>query len=85
MKKAGFEADTISYNTVIKACADACEVAKAEHWMSEMRKVGVEATTISYDTVIKACAETRDVAKAEHGLSEMTRLVSKQLPSATAR
>jgi hypothetical protein len=31
MKEAGVEADTISWSTVIKACAEARDVAKAEH------------------------------------------------------
>ena len=56
MLKVGVDADTISYNTVIKACAEAGDVARAEHWMSVMLKAGVEANTISYSTVIKACA-----------------------------
>jgi hypothetical protein len=42
--------------------ATAREVAKAEHWLSDMKKSGVEADTTSYSTVIKACAEARDVA-----------------------
>ena len=39
MLKAGVEADTISYSTVIKACAEARDVARAEHWMSTMLNV----------------------------------------------
>ena len=45
------EAGTISYHTVIKACAEARDG---------------EAGTISYHTVIKACAEARDVATVHH-------------------
>ena len=43
--KAGVEANTISYNTVIKACAASRNVAKAEHGMSRMLKAVVEAET----------------------------------------
>ena len=61
------EANTTSYNTVIKACAEAHNVARAERFMPMMLKAGVEANTISYNTVIKTCAETRD----EHWMSMM--------------
>ena len=64
--KAGVEANTISYNSVIKACAEACEVATAEHWISMILKAGVEANTIIYNIVIKACAGARDSAGAKH-------------------
>ena len=47
MLKVGVEANTISYNTVIKACAEARDVARAEYWLSTMLKAGVEANTIS--------------------------------------
>ena len=63
--KAGVEANTSSYNTVIKACAETWDVARAEHWLSVMLKAGLEADTISYSTVIKACAEAWDVDGAE--------------------
>ena len=56
MLKAGVVADTISYNTVIKACAEAGDVARAEHWLSMISKAGFNADTISYSTVIQACA-----------------------------
>jgi pentatricopeptide repeat protein len=44
---------------VINACAEVRDVAKAEHWLSEMKK---------------ACASAREVAKAERWLSEMIKL-----------
>ena len=78
MWKAGVEADIISYNTVMKACAEASDVARAEHWMSTMLKAGVKANTVSYTTVIKACAAARDVARAEHWLSMMLKAKQQQ-------
>ena len=66
MLKAGVVADTVSYNTLIRACAEACEEAKAKHCLGMMSKAGVEADAISYMTVIDASAAARDVAKAEH-------------------
>ena len=72
MLKTGVKADTITFTTVSKACAEAHDVAKAEHWLSEMMKIGVEADAITCSAVIKARAEARGVAKAEHRLSEIT-------------
>ena len=54
MLKAGVEANTIGHNTVIKECAEARNVTKAEHWICMMLKAGVEANTICHTTVIKA-------------------------------
>ena len=71
MMEAGVEANTISYNTVIKACAEAHDLARTEHWVSKMIEAGGEANTISYSTVIMACAEARDVPRAEHRPSAM--------------
>jgi len=66
MLKAGVEADIFSYSTMIKACAEACDAARAEHWLSMTLNGGVEINNISYTTMIKACAEARDLARAEH-------------------
>ena len=52
MMQVGAEADTISCSIVIKACAEARHIGRAEHWLSEMMKAGVEANAISYNTVI---------------------------------
>ena len=43
-----FEANTISHDTVIKACAEARDAARAKHWVPMMMKAGVETNTISY-------------------------------------
>ena len=50
MLKAGVEADT----KVIGACAEACDVAKAGHWLCTMLTAGVEVDTINYTTMIEA-------------------------------
>ena len=71
MTQANIEADTISYSTVVKTCAGARDVDRAEHWLSEIMQADGEADTISYSTADKACSEARDVARAEHRLSEM--------------
>ena len=43
MLAAGVEANTISYNTVIKACAEAKGVVTAGQWMSKMLFAGLGA------------------------------------------
>ena len=73
MMKADVVADTISHNTVIKACAEAREVAEAQHWLSEMMNAGVQANPTRYNPVMAACAVARDLARAEHWRSEMTK------------
>ena len=60
MLKAGVDADTISYITVIRPCAEARDVAKAEPWLCMMLKAGVEVDTVSCITVTKACAKARE-------------------------
>ena len=40
-----------------EACAEALEVTKAEHGLSEMMRAGVEANTFSYYIEFMACAE----------------------------
>ena len=56
---------------MIKAFADACDVAAAEHCMSGMLKAGVEANAMRYNTVMKACADTYEVSRAEHWMFMM--------------
>ena len=62
---------TISYNTVITACAAARDETRALRWLSTMLEANVEINTSSYNTVIQACSEARDEARAEHWLSTM--------------
>ena len=45
MLQAGVGADTVSYNRGSKACAEAHDGAKAEHWLCMALKAGVEAHT----------------------------------------
>ena len=58
MMKTDVEANFISCNTAIRACAKAHDAAGAVHSLPEMMKADVEANIISYIIVIKASAET---------------------------
>jgi len=51
---------------VIKACAEAGDIAEAQRLLCIMVKSGIETNSISDNSVIKACSEADDVAKAEH-------------------
>ena len=53
----GVEADVVSYSTMINACAQNGETARAEWWLQHMLDNGVEANVVSYSTVINACAQ----------------------------
>ena len=66
-----FQTNTISYSTVVKAHAEARDVAGAEHRMTMMLKAGVQAKTISYSTAVNAHEEAHDMARAEHRMSKM--------------
>ena len=61
MLQLGVEANTIRYNTVIRASAERRNAARAEHWLSAVKTV-----TTSYSIVVTACAETCNNARAEH-------------------
>lgn len=70
----GLTPDTISYNSVIHACAKKGDVRRAEHWLSKISAVrsdGVKANTISYNIVMDACAKANDPEGAENLLHRM--------------
>ena len=54
MHSAGVPADTVSYNTVINAWAQAADPEKSEEWLFKTRSAGVSANVVSYSTVIAA-------------------------------
>jgi len=85
MLKAGGVADINSYNTLIKACAEARDVAIGVHWLSLMLKAVILANTFSYLTMIRACAGARDTARADHSLSMRLKIGFEAQPSLTAK
>jgi pentatricopeptide repeat domain-containing protein 1 len=63
MLDAGVEANVVSYNAVINACAKAGEQVQAEAWLSRMTNAGVQPNAISYNAVLDACAKSGDSEK----------------------
>ena len=50
---------------MIKACAEAGDIAEAQRLLCIMVKSSIETNSISDNSVIRACSEAGDVAKAE--------------------
>merc|ERR1719359_726131 len=71
MHDAGIKGDTISFTTVINACARVGDVKKAEAWLMRMLKSGVEPNTITFNAVIAACAKVGDGRRACEWLAKM--------------
>ena len=59
------QADVVSYNAVIDACAKHGDVDRAEAWLRRVLRDGVQANVVSCNTVVDACAKHCDVDKAE--------------------
>merc|ERR550514_1958448 len=71
MHEAGIQGDTISYTTVINACAQTGDVEKAESWLVRMLESNVEPNTITFNAVIAACAKKGDGRRANEWLEKM--------------
>merc|ERR1711871_600179 len=64
MRQAGVEANTITYNSLITACANGKHTSDALRVFEQMRQAGVEANTISYSALITACANGKQTSDA---------------------
>jgi len=62
---------SVTYGSLIKACAHRGEVARAEGLLRRMVEDGYEPTLVALNAVIHACTQTGDLAKAEHYLEAM--------------
>ena len=71
MLRSGVEANTFTYNTVIKACADVRDMAKVEHWLSKMKKAGVQEDAFLYTTLMRAYGREGSFEKVEQCLQQM--------------
>ena len=61
--------DTVSYNTVLKACVNALQLGKAMDVFEEMRRKGVDRNATTFSTIITAASDARD-ASALHQIGE---------------
>jgi len=76
MLDAGVEANVVSYNAVINACAKAGDQVQASAWLKWMSDAKVQPNAISYNAVLDACAKAGDTERSattfdamkEHGI-----------------
>jgi len=71
MVDAGVEADTVTYNTVINACARVGDAEQAEDWMRHMVENGVSPGQLTFNSMLNACAQAGDIPRCEKWLSKM--------------
>jgi len=71
MDDAGIKGDTISFTSVINACAKVGNVKKTEAWLVRMLESGVVPNEITFNAVICACAKAGDGNRAVEWLQKM--------------
>merc|ERR1719335_208631 len=64
-------ADAVSYNMLISACAKHGKSDRARHWMQQMMNKDVKPDVASFNSVIDSCARTGDIAGASKWLARM--------------
>merc|ERR1719373_1037055 len=73
MRASGIPCNTITYNTLLDACAKACSMSKASQLLEDMGDSGAEPDIITYSTLVKGYCAEGDVDRAFHILDEMKR------------
>jgi pentatricopeptide repeat protein len=71
MLKHGVPCNTITYNTMLDACAKCCTMSRAEQILRAMRATSVQPDIISYSTIVKGYCLEGDIDKALVVLKEM--------------
>jgi pentatricopeptide repeat protein len=82
MTRKGVQPGTLTYNSLINACAKASNLARAEHWLSAMKGSSARPDDVTYCTVINACAQAGEPLRAEGWLETMRGEPHLQAPSA---
>lgn len=65
MQEAQLEPNTICFNEVINAFAEAGNVQKAEQYFQAIKQRNLTPSTSTYNSILKACAKSGEVAQAE--------------------
>lgn len=63
--------DAVSYNLVIRACANRRDPGAAEKWLRRMEAVGLQPSACSYNTLLDACAKADMPVACERWLNRM--------------
>merc|ERR1719335_291121 len=64
-------ADAVSYNMLISACAKNGKSDRAHYWMQQMLNRNVKPDVASFNSVIDSCARTGDLSGASKWLAHM--------------
>merc|ERR1719161_444329 len=73
MRSKGVPCNTITYNTLLDACAKCCAMDRASSLLEDMKETSVEPDIITYSTIVKGYCLEGDVDRAFHVLEEMKR------------
>jgi len=71
MESMGVQANTLTYNFMIRLCASAGEPARAQVFLEQMEAAGFEASQPTMSRVVEAWAEVGDAAMAENCLEDL--------------
>merc|ERR1719473_1032957 len=71
MKQHGIPCNTITYNTMLDACAKCCSMARASALLEDMRDASVDPDIITYSTIVKGHCFEGDIDKALAVFKEM--------------
>merc|ERR1719313_1114588 len=73
MRSRDVQCNTISYNTMLDACARCSAMDRVSQILEDMRSSGVEPDIITYSTIVKGYCQSGDVDRAFQVLEEMKR------------
>merc|ERR1719235_2164204 len=71
MRQQGVACNTITYNTILDACAKCCAMCRASEVLEAMREASVEPDIITYSTIVKGHCLEGNIDKALAILKEM--------------
>merc|ERR1719146_189464 len=73
MQSRGVQCNTISYNTMLDACARCSSMGRVSNILEDMKASAVEPDIITYSTIVKGYCQAGDVDKGFQVLEEMKR------------
>lgn len=71
LERSDHQPDAVSYNLVIRACANRRDAGAAEKWLRRMEAKGQQPSVCSYNTLLDACAKSDKPAACEQWLNRM--------------
>lgn len=71
LERSDDQPDAVSYNLVIRACANRRDPDAAERWLKRMEAMGLQPSSCSYNTLLDACAKADKPGACERWLNRM--------------